>query len=96
MFFQSRIAVRGQHFAVRVDVDALSLRLLEQLRQVAQVVPGNHDERAFFDVGRHFCGLRRRRMCPVLASVEQLHAPEIHLPELHDQRQPFLDRYAGD
>ena len=32
MFFQSRIAVRGQHFAVRVDVDALSRRLLEQLR----------------------------------------------------------------
>ena len=91
MFFQSRITVRGQHFAVRVDVDALSRRLLEQLRQVAQVVPGNHDERAFFDVGRHFCGLRRAE-CARIGLIEQLHAPEIHLPELDDQRQPFLDR----
>ena len=54
-------------------------------------MPGNHDERAFFDVGRHFCGLRRAE-CARIGLIEQLHAPEIHLPELDDQRQPFLDR----
>ena len=30
-------------------------------------------------------------MCRI-GLIEQLHAPEIHLPELDDQRQPFLDR----
>ena len=35
VLFQLRIAVCGQHFAVRVNVDALALCLLEQLRQIA-------------------------------------------------------------
>ena len=51
----------------------------------------NHDERAFFDVGRHLCRLRRTEGAGV-GTVEQLHAAEIHLSEFDDERKPFLHR----
>ena len=53
ILFKARVAVRGQHLAVRIDVDALALRLLEQALQVVQVVAGNHDERSLFHRQRH-------------------------------------------
>ena len=91
ILFQSRIAVRRQHFAVRIDIDAPALGLLEQLRKIGQIMTRNHDERAFFDVGRHLCRLRRTEGAGV-GTVEQLHAAEIHLSEFDDERKPFLHR----
>lgn len=48
IFFQFRIAMGGQHFAVGVDVDAFARRLLQQQLEVVQVVPGDDDERSLF------------------------------------------------
>ena len=38
IFFQARIGVAGQHFAVSVNIDAFALSLFEQLFEVFQVV----------------------------------------------------------
>ena len=51
VFVQTRIAVRGQHLAVRIDVDGLSSGLLEELMQVLKVVTGYDDERSFLNIG---------------------------------------------
>ena len=47
---QLGIAVRGQHLAVGVYVYALALGLLKQEFQVIQVVAGDYDVRAFFNL----------------------------------------------
>ena len=43
VLLQRRIGVRGQHLAVGVDVDPGVLRLLEQLREVLEIVAGHQD-----------------------------------------------------
>jgi len=52
VLFELRIGVRREHFAVGVDVDALAVRLLEQELEVAEVMAGDDDERAFFNLER--------------------------------------------
>ena len=47
VFFQSRIAVGGQHLAVGVNVDPFPFGLFEQLFQVLQVMAGDQDGLAF-------------------------------------------------
>ena len=56
ILFKARVAVRGQHLAVRIDVDAAVFRLLEQKLHIVQVVAADDDERAFFDGERHLRG----------------------------------------
>ena len=89
MLFQLRIAVGRQHLAVGVDIDPQSVGLLQQLVQVLQVVAGHHDEGSLFHVHVHPCGDRRAEgLC--VGPVQQGHALEVHLAELHDKGQPFL------
>ena len=90
VFVQTRIAVSGQHFAVRIDVDALSGGLLEELMQVLKVVTGNDDERAFLNIGVDARGHGIAEGRGVRA-VKQRHALEIHLAEFGDERKPFRD-----
>ena len=89
VFFKRRIAVGREHLAVGIDVDALAGRLFQQLVQILQVVAGHHDEGAFFDVGVHPGGDGVAEGGGV-GAVQQRHTLEIHLPELHDERQPLL------
>mgnify|MGYP004591927171 CR=1 FL=1 len=42
--FGERNAVRGEHLAVRVDVDAVSRSLLQQKPQIVQIMATDHDE----------------------------------------------------
>ena len=89
VLLQAGIAVGGQHLAVGVDVDAPARRLLQKLVQVLQIVAGDHDERPLLHVDVHPGGdgiAEGLRVGP----VQQGHALEVHLPELHDQRQPLL------
>lgn len=90
VFVQTRIAVRGQHLAVCIDVDALSGGLLEELMQVLKVVTGNDDERAFLNIGvdARGHGIAEGRG---IRAVEQRHALEIHLAEFGDEREPLRD-----
>ena len=90
VFVQTRIAVRGQHLAVCIDVDALSGGLLEELMQVLKVVTGNDDERSFLNIGVNARGHRIAEGRGVRA-VKQRHALEIHLAEFGDEREPFRD-----
>ena len=48
IFFKLRIRMRGQHFAMGINVDAFSFRLLQKHFQVLQIVPGHHNKRTFF------------------------------------------------
>ena len=89
IFFKRRITMGREHLAVGMDVDALAGRLLQQLVQILQIVGGHHDEGAFFDVGVHPRGDGVAEGGGVSA-VQQRHTLEIHLPELHDERQPLL------
>ena len=45
---KGRIGVAGEHFAVRVDVDALVLRGFKEKREVVEVVTRHDDEGAGF------------------------------------------------
>ncbi len=74
--------MRRKHFAVRVDIDALPLGLLEKLLEIQQVMSGNNNGRTFFcanrDSGRH--GVPKMiRMRP----VKKLKTLEIHHAEFH-------------
>ena len=89
VFVQFRIAVRGQHFAVGVNVDALPRRLLQKLVQILQIVTGHDDERPFFDIRVDARGYGVAEGICVRA-VKQRHALEVHPAELHQQRQPLL------
>jgi hypothetical protein len=64
-FTQLRIAVRRQHFAVGIDVNAGAFGLLQQVVQIFQVVAGDQDAFAFggFDVD-----LSRRRVAIFVVS----------------------------
>ena len=83
------IAVGRQHLRVGVYVDAPALGLLQQLIQVLQVVAGHHDEGPSLDVHVHPGGLRGAE-APGVGPVQQGHALQVHLAELHDQGQPLL------
>ena len=89
VFLQARIAVGGQHLAVGVDVDACSGGLLQQLVQILKIVAGHHNKRPLFHVNVHPRGHGIAEAFGV-GPIQQRHALEIHLSELHDEGQPFL------
>ena len=89
ILFKARVAVRGQHLAVRIDVDALALRLLEQALQVVQVVAGNHDERSLFHRQRHG-GRLWRAVGLRVGLVEQRHAAVVFLADLQHKGEQVI------
>ena len=78
-----------QHFAVGVDIDPRSVGLFQKLVQVLQVVAGHHDEGPLFHIRVHPGGDRGTEGFRV-GPVQQGHALEIYLAELHDKGQPIL------
>ena len=76
MGLQARVGVRGQHLAVRVDVDTAPVGLLEQLVEVVEVVAGDDDERAGLDREGDLGGDGRPERAHV-ALVEQAHAHDV-------------------
>ena len=88
IFFQARIRVAGQHFAVCVDVDAAPLRLFQEQFKVAQIVSRNDYERPLFDFSRN----ARRYGVAVgggVCAVKSRHTFEIYFARLHHERQKF-------
>ena len=86
IFFQFRIAVGGQHFAVGVDVDTFALGLLQQQLQIVEVVAGDDDERPLLHRQRN--GDRRGRTVAFgVGLIQQRHALEVFLAHLHDDGQ---------
>ena len=89
VLFELRVAVRRQHLAMRVDVDALAVGLFEQQLQIAQIVTGDDDERTFFNRQRHLRrhGIAERfGVCP----VQQRHARKILFTDLQHERQKLF------
>ena len=75
-----------KHLAVGIDVDALALGLLQQLFQVVKIVAGDHDEWSLFHLEGHADGNRVAEGLSV-GLVQHLHALEIDLADLQDDRQ---------
>ena len=83
--------MRGEHLAVRVDVDAAPRRLFEQQPEVAQVVARHDDEGPRLDGEADTRRLRRAEALGVRV-VEQLHAAQVDLAGLEDERQKLVHR----
>ena len=83
-----------QHFAVRIDVDALAFALLQDHLQVLQVMAGDQDGLALLHAERHFC---RDRMAvgAGVAGIEDFHGPEIDLSALEHQADPLVQAQIG-
>ncbi len=83
----------GQHLAVRVDVNALAVRLLEQFFQVLEVVAGNEDR-----LSRHRRDADGRghgvAVGAGVGGVQQGHHLEVHLAAAKGEAQQFLRRPA--
>ena len=54
VFLERGIVVCGQHLAVRVDVDAFALGLLEEHLEVFEIVAADEDTGTLTGVDRHF------------------------------------------
>ena len=97
VLLQLRVGVRGQHFAVRVDIHALALGLLQQQLEVVQVVPGDGDERSLLHRQRDGHGSG----CAIalgVGLVPQRHALEVLFADLHHDGQQLVlqHRYVYD
>ena len=81
-FTQFRVAVRRQHFAVGIDVNAGAFGLLQQVMQIQQIVTGNQDT---FAGNRFDVDLSRRRVAVFtgFASVQNTHNFKVHLADTH-------------
>ena len=81
-FTQLRIAVRRQHFAVGIDVDAGAFRLLQQVVEIFQVVARDQDT---FTCGGFYVDLSRRWVAIFggFAGVKDAHHFEVHLADFH-------------
>jgi len=91
IFFQALVAMAGQHFPMRINIDALALRLLQKHFQVLQIMPGNHDKRTFFHVNIN--GMRRRIAVNLgVCLVQLLHNGNRHLACAHRQANQLLYR----
>ena len=51
--------MRGEHFAVGIDIHARTARLLQQLLQIDQIMAGDENRRIIPDTDIHLCDLRR-------------------------------------
>ena len=56
--FELGIAVRGQHFAVSVNLNSKAFCLLKQRKEVVKIMTRDEDRLAFAGVQPHLCGLR--------------------------------------
>ena len=78
-----------QHFPVGVDVDAFSLRLLQQQLQIVKIVAGDDDEGAFLDGQAHLSRLRMTKGFRICL-VQHGHALEIDFAHFHHDGQQLL------
>ncbi len=81
-FTQLRVAVRGQHFAVGIDVNASAFGLLQQVVEIFQVMTGDQDAFAF---GRFDVDLRWRWVAvgAGFTGIQNTHHFEVHLADFH-------------
>ena len=81
-FTQLRVAVRRQHFAVGINVNAGTFGLLQQVVEIFQVVTGNQNALAF---GCLDVDLRRRRVAvgAGFTGIQNAHHAEVHLANFH-------------
>jgi len=86
VLLEQGIAVGGQHLAVGVDGNPLALGLLEQLFEVAEIVPGNEDRLPLLHPERNL-GRDGMAVAARVAGVQQLHRPHVRLAALQDQPQ---------
>ncbi len=78
-----------EHFAVGVDVDSFSFRLLKQNLQIPQVVAGNDNEGPFLH-SQGYGGGDRVAVGFGVGLVQQGHALKVHFANLHDHWQQLL------
>ena len=90
ILFQTRIPVCRKHLAVGIHVDPRSGGLLQQLTEILQIVAGNYNERPTLYIRIHPRGNRMAERFRI-GAVQQRHTLKIHLTELHDESQPFLN-----
>lgn len=86
---ERRVSVRGQHFAVGIDVDASTLRLLQQFVQVFEIMPGNEDglAPAVPKGNLRGDGIAERLGVP---GVQKFHRLQVGLAAAQHQIQPIL------
>ena len=81
-FTQLRVAMRRQHFAVGVDINARAFGLFQQVVEIFEIVTGNQN--AFtcrrFDVD---LGWGRVTVFTGFACVQNAHHFEVHLADFH-------------
>ena len=82
VLLERRVGVRRQHFAVRVDVDALAFGLLQDQFEVVQVVAGNNDGLARNRLRVDACRFRMSEGLR-LARVEHLHDAVVERADVH-------------
>ena len=90
VFLQFGIAVRRQHLAVRVDVDALAVGLFEQRLQIDEIVAGDEDGLARPVSHQHRGGRRLAERFGV-GRVEQREHGDGDLAALEVERQELVD-----
>ena len=97
VLLQLRVGVRGQYFAVGIDIDVLALGLLQQQLQVVEIMAGDDDERSLLYRQRNGHG-RGRAVGLGVGLVQQRHALEVFLAHLHDDGQQLVlqQRYMYD
>ena len=86
---EHRVPVRGQHFAVGVDIDARALRLLQQFVQVFEIMTGNEDGLALAvpEGNLRGDGIAERLGVP---GVQKLHRLQVGLAAAQDKIQPIF------
>ncbi|EKD37910.1 MAG: hypothetical protein ACD_75C00940G0002 [uncultured bacterium] len=91
IFFESRIIIGRQHFAVGIDIDARTLRLLEQVFHIFQIMAADKYARvlahADIDLGDF-----RMAIGGGIGFVEQGHSSHRYAAGLHDQSDHLLGR----
>ena len=89
IFFERRIIMRRQHFAVRIDINARPGGLFQQFFHIFQVVAADQNARIFAHADFH---LRRLRM-PVgfgIRGIEQRHDFDAVLPAFQHKRDELV------
>ncbi len=89
ILLEAGVAVRGEHLAVGVDVDAFAFALLQDLFQVQEIVPGNQDGLAFLVPQGHLGG-HRVAVPAGVARIQQFHGPQVDLAAFEHQRQEVV------
>ena len=81
-FTQLRVAMRRQHFAVGVDINARAFGLFQQVVEIFEIVTGNQNAftRRRFDVDLSW---RRVTVFTGFACVQNAHHFEVHLADFH-------------